>query len=1133
MRGSYCSLVTRGGAWSRNWPPTGPMPARIASPVAAGEPYTPRMSDSWRTGLNEAQARAVGHDGGPMIVLAGPGTGKTRVIVARIRRLIEEGAKPETILALAFNVKAAAELRARLAEAVGAPVAARIEAVNFHSFGSRLIGRFGDWIGVRSERTIMDSAMSRRLLRRLIFDHRLYEHLAASGREAGIDVGRSFIEKCRNAGKTPDEAAAYAREWSKRVERNDDGLSGDALVAERQRCVEFGEGARLFALFDAECLQQGLMTFEDCLSLPLRIFSERPTAAAIVRDEFKHILVDEFQDQNRAQIELLRHLAPPGNRPDLCVVGDDDQAIYGFRGADTRAFTRFAEVWPEHERIALTVNYRSGRAIVAASNGVIARCGSRFEPEKRIEANPARERDDATVEGVILDDDAHAGAVVAAMIVLDRRANPERAFSSYAVLARTNGDVQFAASELERLGIPASIRETRSPADDEGVKDLLAWVSLLTDAGGAEEPAMARRLLARPPFSVPTADIHGWSLAYERERSRLGRGELMSFVSWIAQRHGTNSAVGRFVALLDELKHATTIERAERVIAEIIRRADLARSEDLDARARSVRIASLARVVGFARSRQRHLDEPGDLGAFARYYADLDPKEKGFDPPNDERLEEFTDAEEGDRDAVRLMTAHSAKGLEFDTVFLLKCRPRGFPAARTSGSERAAGLVVPEAFSGCAAESEEDEQRRLFYVACTRAERRLVLLAKKKGAASKTIDYFNELTQQTPGLKVEVHAASALLDQAGLRADDAMPLATEHHRESVILDEMARVRQHAYSALHDAADGDISASELSGARDRLAAAAGALHALECLRVKGSLPADVPGAYAARLAEVAARLDRPEAERDTPSGMRPPLRLSYSAINLYQRCPGCFYLAHVLGLKEEESKQLRLGSMVHKVLERFYREVRDADAQGAATPGEARLRAVCEATIHEMWPASEVFNRAVLDQALAQVTRAHATLFEPASNILEIERDVIFRYPDPDQPGMFHEFRAKIDRVDQSADGGFVVVDYKSGSAKDELRQPEPSDLQLCVYAMALGALLGDGELDLTRTIEGWAEYWILSETVRGRIALGDLDLAKARAGIDEAIRGMLAGRFKPSKKCDRDCRLLGMIAAEP
>lgn len=1130
----------------------------VGIPAILQPAYTqPMPGQAWTNGLSDQQRRAAAHDAGPLIVLAGPGTGKTRVIIARIRRLIEEGAAPESVLALTFTIKAAEEMRSRLAEAVGPIIADRVRASTFHAFGNGIITRFGDWIGVRSDRTFMDSAQSNRLLRRLIFDHNLYEHLAAAGREKGIMIARRFIAACKNAARTAEQARDHAAKWSARIDRNEQGLDADALESERVRCLEFTDSARLFAVYEAECLQRGLLTFDDCIALPLRLFRERPSAAAIIRDETRHLLVDEFQDVNPAQLELLRHLAPPrgvGDRPaDLVVVGDDDQAIYGFRGAESRAFARFATAWPERQETTLTINRRSAPAVISTSNAVIARCMTRFAPSKRIEPPEDYSGPPGSVEGVILSDDKQAGVVIASMILLDRKANPERAFDSYGVLARNNSDVDLIASELDRLGIPVSLRRRPSPLEDQAVQDLLAWVRLLVEPGGTGEAAAAQRLLARPPYFVRSRRAAEWRLAYERARGFGEHGGQQSFTEWLPRCAAGEPAVERMLALLDHLRAFTATNRADRVIHEIIRAADLARSEPLEGHERASRVSALVDLMTFTRSRQPHLDEPGDLAAWWRYYNDLDQKERDFSSMTDARLDSAADEDiTPDGGCVTVLSAHRAKGLEFDTVFLAKCRPTGFPGKARSAQEQSEESPLPAEFSGHDRDEQADEERRLFYVACTRAKRRLVLLAKQKGKGSRTTDYFNELTVNAPTLNIGTRAESEILDEAGALPGGDLPAALSdvavaaHRRENLIRSMSAEVRTSAYAALHDAASADLPADRLRSIAARLADAAAALHALEHLRSRGTLPADTPPDYRERLDSLVERLNSSSPPPALTEPMTAPLKLSYSVINEYLNCPACFYIRRIRKVPEEFSDKLHFGSTIHTILERFFKEWRDADADGRKHPGPDRLAVICETTVREGWPASRPFDRASLDMALAQTRGALISLHDPASNILEIERFARFKYPDPDTPGLFHDFSLKVDRIDQMPDGGIRLIDYKTGSTRKELREPQPDDLQLCIYAMALPALFQERDRDASHGSDrperlpieslpdpcdtppsGVAEYWVLPATTVGRIALRDLDLAAARLRIDEAIRGMLAGRYPRGRECKELCLNLG------
>jgi DNA helicase-2/ATP-dependent DNA helicase PcrA len=1014
------------------------------------------MAGSWRDQLNKAQREAVDHDAGPLAVLAGPGTGKTFVIIARLRRLIEEGSDPACILAVTFSVKAAAEMRARLAAAVGGRIAEQVQACTFHSFGHSLIRRFGDYIGLRRDGTIMDSAQQRRLLRRLIRDRELFGFFAARGRDEAIAGAMKFIAGCRHAARTPAEAVAHARAMASRIKDNPSALSGDELEAAREETLLFEHRARLFEAYDAACIERGLMTYDDFLTLPLRIFADKPVTAAIVRDEFRHVVADEFQDVNRAQVELLRHVAPPrlpsGKPPDLCVVGDDDQAIYGFRGADSAAFERFAGIWKDHAKVALRDNYRSGRSIIAAANAHIGRATHRFAPDKVIEAaaRDGAEPAPGSVEGVILDDDKHAGLAIVAMIRRARELAEARGaigdarYSSFGVIAFANATIWQIASVLEMHGIPVAIRQRTTPLDDAGVKDLMAWMRILASPTGATagEPASIRRLLLRPPHFVPHDRVLQWQQAFERESTWRTEAERIAFMDWLAAKAHEEPALARFLALAAELRAFVMAHNAEESIRRIVLRAELALGEDLQTHERASRISNLAAVMRWAQSRQPHLDEPGDLRALLAYYDDLSKDdEKEFTSPGDSRLEATDDdpapGAPDAPDAVWLMTAHKSKGLEFDTVFLAKCRPGGFPARRNDQDDDG----VPDDFKGQATPDRDDEQRRLFYVACTRARRRLVLLAKAKKSQGDAADYYFELTQGSPGVTVQEFDGSTLIQGAGLSPDAAESVADEasaaHRRDEALSKEAAWIRQCAYAALHESADPALDDPRLADASHRLGEAAAALRAVERLRA-GADPdralAALADPFAARLRELMNRLGANAPLTKLLRPMKGPLELSYSAVRAYEKCPRCFYARYIEGLRSPPDRSMNVGRIVHAAIERYLKECIEAEKNERQPPGTARLLQLGEEEARRGGPDAASFDAEAFERATAQLYSFIDKFHDDSDMVLHIERKVRMVYPDPDDPAVSHRFEAKIDRIDQPADGGIRIVDYKTGDA---------------------------------------------------------------------------------------------------
>jgi len=1139
----------------------------------------------WAADLNDEQRRAVEHGmgggsggEGPLVVLAGPGTGKTRVITHRVARLIEaDGVRPESIVALTFTVKAAEEMRGRLASLVGPATAERVNAHTFHGFGRLLLRRFGDVLGLRRRWMLIDSAQRKRLLEEVIFEGRLFPQSAARGRTVEAPALERFICDCRNRAIFPEECLAYADRWTAACERNDAGLDADALAAERLRAAMFLDRARGYAAFERACRKRGWLTFDDLLTLPIRLLREHRDIAALCRDEYRHIVVDEFQDVNGAQIELLRLLAPPragGAGPDLCVVGDDDQAIYAFRGATERAFAHFERLWPGCATVELSLNYRSSEHVLRTANAIIGRAGRRFAPDKHVRAATQKQSVGAALpEGVVLDDDGACGAVIAAMIRADREENPTRPWRQYAVIARSNADVDRVGGQLELDGIPVRYLRALDAGSHEVVRDLKAWIELLVDPRARWA---VQRVLARPPLGVPAVQVGEWVLAHRAEvaarqaRSADGDGngahdEGEPFIAWLRRRilpaPDAPAGLHAFFQLHAELSALMVREPAHTVIRRIIEivglvdaglggagaaDAGVQEAADEESRERARRVAALVAFLRFSQSRIDRLDPPGGLAEFWSYYQDLDENDqRSLCADDEDRIEGDGAAFEDDdeTDAVTVLTAHKAKGLEFDVVFIPRVRPGGFPFRKQKEDEdplprelRAKAIAAPE-MDEDEHSAREDEERRLFYVACTRARRRLVLLAKRKRTRGAATDYFIELTQDETGL-VNVRSGDEILATAA----GAVPVPEVHDGDGPPPPAAAqdprrlfghRLRREARARIGSltlrAQLGGLGAPEVYALAGEMGETAARLALAAHVERTGTVPAwalapDSPVAEAA--AAVAARLAGGAAPDSVQvlRPLRPPLKLSYSAVAAYERCPRCFYLAQTLGLEEDPGPMMLVGQAAHAALERFYRLVRDADAFGRPHPTAQELVRLGLEQLDEVWPRSRPLERAERDRLAAQLALFYERLHDPTANILEIEVWAGFQY---ERNGQTHDVHARIDRVDQLPDGSIRIIDYKTGQPSRRLLEPKPDDLQLGIYAMAARALLGGG--DPSEPLRGRAEFWCLSTGERGSIDLADIDEQRVRERIDAAIDGMLAGRFPRADDCTgRACTIFGL-----
>jgi superfamily I DNA/RNA helicase/RecB family exonuclease len=1103
----------------------------------------------WSEALNEAQRRAVEFDSGPVAVLAGPGTGKTRVITHRIARLIHrDGVQAESIGAMTFTVKAAQEMRHRLGSLVGDNAASRVSASTFHGFGRRILLRWGDVIGLSASHDLMDSVQQMRLLKAAVGDATAEGKISAGmladgGRDAVAARSLAWIEHLRTSALFPDDASALVQRWDELVDQGgpaDEPWDADRLDAERERSREFACAVEVYRRYETMAMDKSLLSFDDFILLPIRILRHSERIRTYIVDELRHLVVDEFQDVNGAQLAFLKELSRPSVSGDLCVVGDDDQAIYGFRGSDDRAFQHFKEIWTDAETVPLTENYRSTEAVLETAQRIISASHDRFEPDKVIHAYRTFENDvPSQVEALHVSSDSDYGMTIAAMILADRAEHPDRALSSYAVIGSSHNTCAQIGRVLELEGIAVDDSMIRKDEEDEAVLDVKAWIAAVVGASNIS----LTRLLVRPPVSMPTDRAIKMQDEYEshRRQAKVEDHRPVPMPVWLAERSGEHDGLAVLSELLNTLRDLSTTMNAEGMVKEIIERTGVAHRELPNRRLESVRIAALVRFLQFVQDLQRRLDAPGDLAAFLRYYNELTPKEQLAGPASFEDIDGKDDAE-FDGSGVCMLTAHSSKGLEFDTVFV----PRIGAAAGAFGNvkveERAElprDLAPFEADPRSKQAKVQDEVRRLFYVACTRAERRLVLLSKRSKNASTSMHMFQELAWRGKAplgpderggsvvlLEAEDVVRSCIERGAAIRGADALASesASKDSRSRVISSARRAARRAAAQLLDRAEEGIAVVSKLDMIGDGLVTSARRLAIIEALR-HGPIE-EIPdwllgdGDFARELADRlgASREDRAISSSTAP--MSPPLRLSYSKISQYIRCPGCFYLRYVLGLSEPSSGEQLVGTVAHSALERFYRQWSEADAEGGALPGVDVLLGIARELFVAESRRIGGADPAQLEQIEAQLRSGYEKLHDTTAEVMMLEENAPFAYRRAEGDDEPHLFDAKLDRVDRTPSGGFRIIDYKTGQAWKSLATPEKDDLQLGIYSLALAEKL---ELSSPEELEGLAEYWIFSSGQKGVIELSGIDHGKVRKKIDKAITGMLEGTFAPKKGCGGEC----------
>jgi DNA helicase-2/ATP-dependent DNA helicase PcrA len=596
-------------------------------------------------GLNPVQAEAVTHVDGPLLIVAGAGSGKTRVLTHRIAHLIrDEGVSPFEILAITFTNKAADEMKHRVGALVG-PVAERMWVSTFHAACVRILRRDADRLGYPKQFTIYDQADANRLTGYVI-------------RDLGLDPKRF-----------PPRSVHATISAAK-----NDHLSVDAY-AERAGVIYERKIADIFREYQARLQRAGAMDFDDLLGNTVTLFQRHPDVLESYRRRFKHVMVDEYQDTNTVQNEMVLLLTK--EHRNVCVVGDGDQSIYRFRGADMRNILEFENAFPDVTIVVLEQNYRSTQTILDAANAVIGNNLSRKPKElwtDRGDGNPI-----VRYHG---DDEVDEAQWVTREIAKLHDGGDLR-WADIAVFYRTNAQSRVVEENLTRMGVPYKVIGGTRFYDRREVKDALAYLKAVVNP---QDEVSVKRVLNTPKRGIGDSSI-GKLDAYAS-----GRG--LSFTEALrraADAGITGTAVkgiARYLELVDGVADLAAEDKPAPLLQALLDRSgyliELQEERTIEAEGR---LENLAELVGSA-------EEAEGIDQFL------------------EQVSLVSDADEidGDDSQVVLMTVHAAKGLEFPAVFIMGLEEGVFPHLRSIGE--------PE---------EMEEERRLAYVAITRAQERLYL----------------------------------------------------------------------------------------------------------------------------------------------------------------------------------------------------------------------------------------------------------------------------------------------------------------------------------------------------------------------------------------------------------------------
>jgi DNA helicase II / ATP-dependent DNA helicase PcrA len=622
------------------------------------------MTTNYLNDLNESQKEAVINTEGPSLVIAGAGAGKTRVLTYRIVHLLEKGVPAGKILALTFTNKAAREMKERITRIVSPEVARYLWMGTFHSIFSKFLRMEGEKLGYKSSFTIYDSSDSRSLIRTIIkelsLDDNIYKPGAVSSR----------ISSAKNNLVT---ASMYA---------------ADSTLQEYDRSSRMPLLADIYRIYASRCFKANAMDFDDLLLNTNILFRDFPEVLAKYQDRFKYLLVDEYQDTNYSQYLIVKKLA--ASHKNLCVVGDDAQSIYSFRGARIENILEFKNDYPDYQLFKLEQNYRSTQVIVNAANTIIANNEGQIQ-KKVVSMNETGEK----IRVFQAVTDSEEGFNVASDI-FEKRFSQQLNWSDFAILYRTNAQSRIFEETLRRKNIPYKIYGGLSFYERKEIKDILSYFRMVINP--EDEEALKRSInypkrgigdtTVQKIFEIAfNLNVSGWSILNDASKYpdhfNAGTAKKLKLYADVIFSLRLNSDT------TDAFTKAREIAMGSGIMRELKdgkSPEEVSRYENLEELLNAIKVFTEAAETN---------GEPTILEAYMANVALL--------------TDQDTENEE-DRNKITLMTMHAAKGLEFKHVYIVGMEDTLFPSPMSSGSAR-----------------ELEEERRLFYVAVTRAEKQATL----------------------------------------------------------------------------------------------------------------------------------------------------------------------------------------------------------------------------------------------------------------------------------------------------------------------------------------------------------------------------------------------------------------------
>ncbi len=1027
-------------------------------------------------GLSPAQRTAAAHAGGPLLIVGGAGSGKTRTLAARFAWLVEQGEAPEAILALARSERAADALRRQVEEAIAHPYEA-LAVTTVHDLCARLLREHALAAGVDPFAVAVGRADRLAMLLERIDELTIRSHDFRGNPAALIAGFVRRIDRLKDELISADDYAAWADQLA---------AEGDADDAARARAAREREFAGIYRAHDRMLLEAGALDGGDLVIRALALLRDHPHVRAQVAERYRHLLVDDVQEPNFAHGLLLRLLA--AEHGNLAAAGDDDQAIHRFRAAAAKNLRDFQAELPEATVVTLEQSFRCPQQVLDAAAAVVAPLEDRIE--KRLSATGEAPGDVAFWRAA--NERAQAQSVAADVERLIGREGvaPER----IAVLVRSIGrEGQAVAVALEERAVRHRLVGDAAFFQRTEVRDLLAWLRLLIDPGDA--PAVVRAL-ARPPIELQAIDL--------ARCTQIARRRKLDMVAALAAAlespqipPETRDRIRTFLTLHKSAANALDTIRPDLFVHRLIERLGLRRQQLFTAQAEVVeRLQGLARFGELASAYVARRPQ-ASTREFARSIAaaaEAGLREEDEPPPGAVR-------------GVQVLAMHAAQGLEFDHVYVLGLHAARMPGAHTRTLEPIAPVLMKEALPQDDHAAHVAEMRRLLHVAMTRARKRLVLVhpqASDRGAAQPPSPFAEE-------------ARLALGAQWEERAEELFgPDESLHSTYRILRDELLETIKRTGRSIGELrfdTDLDVShavvrylevvklAALIERARDQqVAEALDEVNARIAQAItpeqreifqSSSLDDYLLGAdrdTSRRAAAIAAR-EEPSLEPFLPR-RGDGLVLSASDIDTYRTCPLKYKFARVFRIPQDPTLNQRFGILVHQVLERFHADDAPCTVDEMLGLLDAGWRrggfGGSEQEIQLRGKAADALTRYC---ERFEAEEAQPTFFERSFSF---------------QLGR-HVLRGRVDRVDRLPEGGWELIDYKTGRPRTPAQLEQ--DVQLSLYAVAAQEAWQLGEAR-------GAYYYVLDDAKVPVPAAAGRDWIEEVA--TEVAEGILSQGFEPT-----------------